>query len=43
MDLVFLSDIVRLINMSWELDFVFLSEIVGLIKIELKVGLSFSE
>ena len=43
MDLVFLSEIVGLINMSWELDFVFLSEIVGLIKIELKVGLSFSE
>ena len=43
MDLVFLSEIVGLINMSWELDFVFLSDIVGLIKIELKVGLSFSE
>ena len=43
MDLVFLSEIVGLINMSWELDFVFLSESVGLIKIELKVGLSFSE
>ena len=42
MDLVFLSETVGLINMSWELDFVFVSEIVGLIKIELKAGLSFS-